>query len=70
MEGEATELSLMLVEVQSKDVAMLLKVKYQNTKKYIRLLSGFTFWISSLRSNTSLAFLMPLSLMLLMKPTQ
>lgn len=30
-------------KVQSKDVAMLLKVKYQNTKKYIRLLSGFTF---------------------------
>ncbi|TKS81603.1 hypothetical protein D9C73_015708 [Collichthys lucidus] len=27
----------------SLDVAMLLKVKYQNTKKYIRLLSGFTF---------------------------
>lgn len=30
-------------KVQSKDVAMLLKVKYQNTKKYIRLLSVFTF---------------------------
>uniref|UniRef100_A0AAV2K847 Uncharacterized protein n=1 Tax=Knipowitschia caucasica TaxID=637954 RepID=A0AAV2K847_KNICA len=30
-------------QVQSKDVAMLLKVKYQNTKKYIRLLSEFTF---------------------------
>nr|XP_046240238.1 uncharacterized protein LOC124056643 isoform X2 [Scatophagus argus] len=30
-------------KVQSKDVAILLKVKYQNTKKYIRLLSGFSF---------------------------
>ncbi|MED6257994.1 hypothetical protein ATANTOWER_001436 [Ataeniobius toweri] len=32
-----------LNKLQYKDVAMFFKVKYQNTKKYIRLLSGFTF---------------------------
>ncbi|XP_061566939.1 interferon-induced very large GTPase 1-like [Cololabis saira] len=33
----------MNIEVQSKDVTMLLKVKYQHTKKYIQLESGFTY---------------------------
>ncbi|XP_029690425.1 uncharacterized protein isoform X2 [Takifugu rubripes] len=33
-----------LNKLQYKNVTMLLKVKDQNTKKYVRLISGFTFW--------------------------
>ncbi|KAG7219908.1 hypothetical protein INR49_018744, partial [Caranx melampygus] len=40
---ELKELQQSCVTVRSKDVTMLLTVKYQNTKKYIRLVSGFIF---------------------------
>lgn len=41
--NNSLHIPFLLYKVQYKNVTMLLQVKYQNTKKYIGLISGFTF---------------------------